>query len=61
MIPLLMILLSIIPALFIYNSMQENFDAWPALDLPDFFSYASFICVGLILILSMFMIKRNKS
>ncbi|QQK74884.1 hypothetical protein HUG15_04220 [Salicibibacter cibarius] len=55
----MMIVLSIIPALFIYNGMQENFDTWPELNLPDFFAYASFICIGLIILIAMFMKKRE--
>jgi len=56
---ILMVLLSIIPALFIYSGIQENIDGLPALNLPDFFVYVTFICLGLIIILQMFMKKRN--
>ncbi|SDI81417.1 hypothetical protein [Natribacillus halophilus] len=56
---LMMIILSIIQALFIYNGIQENIDTWPELNLPDFFSYASFICIGLIILIAMFMKNRD--
>ncbi|QQK81294.1 hypothetical protein HUG20_16185 [Salicibibacter cibi] len=57
---IIMIVLSIIPFLFIYNGMQQNFDTWPELHLPDFFSWASFICIGLIIVIAMFMKTRDE-
>lgn len=54
----LMLLLSVIPVLVIYDLYQQNIEQLPSLGIPDSLYPLSFICIGLIVILA-FLLSRH--
>lgn len=55
-----MFILLVVPVLVIYNLMQENFEPWPELNLPEAFTTLSFVCIDVLIILSFLLNKSAK-